>query len=84
MEDISSKTKPRSCSFSRDIVIRKDSSPHDTVLITEEGHEVYCHKCILVSRSGRWSFVIDIINIVNFLFFRLLSEYVTNGLERSI
>ena len=32
--------------------VRPAALPHDVVLVSEEGTEMECHKCVLVTRSG--------------------------------
>lgn len=32
--------------------VKHSPVPHDVVLVSEEGEEIECHKCILVARSG--------------------------------
>jgi hypothetical protein len=50
-EIISSRCKPFSCSLSHQVTLDRTAAPHDVVLISEEGKEIHCHKCLLVSRS---------------------------------
>ena len=34
-------------------ILKRNSVPYDVVLVTEEGKEIGCHKCVLVARSGQ-------------------------------